>query len=149
MADFGNCNKRARVEEDELETTIVSEEMWNRYKHGQCANLRRDQDTSLKPTKTIDGLLKMLPRKKKKKHKTTNDYHVPVLRRLLSEHQRIFLHQKMQYEEFIARDFRVLIEDIKDQWDAESSSSRLTDYMKWNIETRGDIIGFVETRLWV
>lgn len=44
---------------------------------------------------------------------------------------------------FTPRDFRLLIEDIKGQWDVEASSSGLTDYMKWKKVTEGDRIGFV------
>lgn len=116
--------------------------MWNRYKHGWYASLRRNQDTSPKPTKTVYRPFKMPPQMKKKQ-KTANDYHVPVPRNVLSEHQRRFLYQKMRTAEFTARDFRLLIEDVKGQWDDESSNSGLKDYMKWKTKTEDDRIVFV------
>lgn len=57
--------KKARIEkESETGTIPVFDEMWNRYKHGWCAGLKSDQDTTPKPIKTI-GEIPPLEKKKK------------------------------------------------------------------------------------
>lgn len=46
MADVGNFNKRSRFDVEQSEALALSEKLWNTYKHGWCANPRKDQNTS-------------------------------------------------------------------------------------------------------